>query len=73
MNAKEEEEKKAPAEIESQLEKFAELLDPHLSTPSEVKDADITKRWSARKAAAIIIGTSLIVWALVLLLGYYLL
>lgn len=73
MNAKEGGEEKTPSEIESKLEKLAELLDPHLSTSSEVKDADITKRWSVRKAAALIIGTSLIVWALILALAYYLL
>jgi len=69
----EKQEGKAPAEIANELEKFAELLDPHLSSSSEVKNPGSTKRWSALKAAVYIFGTSLIVWALILALAYYLL
>jgi hypothetical protein len=64
--------RKARAEIANELEQFAELLDPHLSVSSEVKEPGSPKRWSALKAAVYIFGTSIIVWALMLSLFYYL-
>jgi hypothetical protein len=63
---------KARAEIANELEQFAELLDPHLSVSSKVKEPGSARRWSALKAAVYIFGTSIIVWALMLSLVYYL-
>jgi hypothetical protein len=64
---------KVPAEIANDLEKFAEFLDPHQSDSLEVEESRSTKRWSVLKAAIYILGTSLVVWALILALVYYLL
>jgi hypothetical protein len=69
----EKEEEKGPPEIANELEKFAGLLDPHLADSSEVKKSASTERWSALKATIFILGTSLILWALVIALIYYLL
>jgi hypothetical protein len=60
-------------EIAHELERFAELLDPHLADSSDVEKSDSTERWSALKAAIFIFGTSLILWALILALIYDLL
>lgn len=69
----EKKEEKASPEIANALEKFVGLLDPHLADASEVKKSDSTERWSALKATIFILGTSLILWALVIALLYYLL
>ena len=61
----EKEEEKVPLEIANELEKFAELLDPHLADFSDVETSASTERWSALKATIFIFGTSLILWALV--------
>jgi hypothetical protein len=73
VNEKEQEEGKVSAEISNGLEKFAELLDPHLSDSLETKESKSTERWSALKATVYILGTSVVVWALILALVYYLL
>jgi hypothetical protein len=69
----EKDEAKAPREIANELEKFAGLLDPHVADASEVKKSDSPERWSALKATIFILGTSLLLWALVIALIYDLL
>ena len=66
------EKEKALARITSELEGFAQLLEPHLWKSAEAKKSGGQERWSARKALAFILATSLLAWAVVLALIYML-
>ena len=69
----EKEEDELPADISHELETFAYLLDPHLSESKKVSEPAGAQRWSIPKALAFIFGTSLLIWALIIALIYYLL
>ena len=63
----------SPAEISHELESFAYLFDPHLSESKKVREPAGAQCWSIPKALAFIFGTSLLIWALIIALIYYLL
>ena len=55
-----------------ELEEVAQLLDPHLSHKVDIKKPAGTERWPVLTALTFIFGTSLLIWALVIALIYYL-
>jgi hypothetical protein len=61
------------AEISHELETFAYLLDPHLAESKKAREPAGAQRWPILKVLAFIFGTSLILWALIIALIYYLL
>lgn len=69
----EKEEEKMPAGASEELGKVARLLDPHLSDTADIKRRRSPDRWPVLKALVFIFGTSLLIWALVIALIYYLL
>ena len=67
------EEDESPAEFSHELETFAYLLDPHLRESKKVREPAGAQRWPVLWALAFIFGTSLLIWALIIALIYYLL
>jgi len=69
---KEKEQESNSSDRSDELEKVAQLLDPHLSDRVDIKKPIGTERWSVLKALTFIFGTSLLIWASVIALIYYL-
>ncbi len=65
-------EEKAPAAIAQEMETVARLFDLHLEASKAVERSAGTERWPALAAIAFIVGTSLLIWALIFALLYYL-
>jgi hypothetical protein len=65
-------EEKAPAVIAQELETVVRLFDLHLEASKEVGKSAGTERWPALAAIAFIVGTSLLIWALIFALICYL-
>lgn len=58
-----------PDAITSNIVQLSDFLDPHLPTASHPDRP--TRRWSVRKAAAFIIGVSLVLWGIIFEIIHY--
>ena len=64
--------KQINAEAGPEFEQISELFDVYAQTSSVSRGAEADKPWSPLKAIFFLIAVSLILWALIILLVYYL-